>query len=211
MTNDRAHWEHVYRTRPLEALSWHQPSAGPSLRLILEALPDRSLPVIDIGGGVSRLAGQLVAEGCADVTVLELASAAIEAARARPGRAVERVHWIEGDVRTVPLPAARYAAWHDRAVFHFLTDPADRAAYVRQVHWALAPGGVVILATFAEDGPTRCSGLEVRRYSAEGLAEELGDGFRLLRSEREEHRTPGGAVQVFTYAVLQRVETPGAA
>lgn len=207
----KAHWDEVYRTRLPTEVSWYQPHAGVSLRLIEQHLANRSAPILDVGAGASVLHGELLAAGFTNLTAIEISSAALGVARAQLGESAERVRWIEGDVLDADLPEAHFALWHDRAVFHFLTDPADRAAYLRQLRRALAPGGVVILATFAEDGPTRCSGLEVQRYSAERLAEELGDGFRLLRSEREGHRTPGGAVQAFAYAVFQRVGTAGAA
>jgi len=200
----QAHWDEVYRTRPPTEVSWYQPMAGPSLRIIMDALPDRADPVLDVGGGASSLAAQLAEAGFRDVSVLDLSRSALDIAQARMGRVAERITWMVGDVCLAALAPARYALWHDRAVFHFLTSPEDRAAYLGQLRHALRPDGMAVIATFAEDGPTRCSGLEVRRYSAEGLAAELGEGFRLLRTEREEHRTPSGAGQAFMYAVFQR-------
>lgn len=203
-TETRHHWEQVYATRATDAVSWFQPHAERSLKLIRETGIARDAPIIDIGGGASRLVDDLLADGWTDVTVLDISAAALAAARQRIGARADRVRWIEADIRDAALPEATYALWHDRAAFHFLTDADDRRAYVDSARRAIRPGGHVVIATFADDGPTRCSGLPVVRYDADGIAREFGDGFRLMHHEREMHRTPAGATQSFLFCRLQR-------
>jgi ubiquinone/menaquinone biosynthesis C-methylase UbiE len=201
--NRSAHWEQVYRTRRTDEVSWFQSQPARSLRFIQQVNPPPGGPVIDLGGGASSLVDALLDAGYHDVTMLDISSTALAHARARLGERSARVRWIEGDVLDADLPAAGFAVWHDRAVFHFLTTADDQARYVARVRHALRPGGHVVIATFAEDGPTRCSGLEVSRYSAPELLEVFGDAFTLITSEREEHRTPSGAIQRFTWCVLR--------
>jgi SAM-dependent methyltransferase len=205
MSERRQHWEQVYRTRAPEQVSWYQPEARNSLELIRLARPDRAAAIIDIGGGASTLVDSLVDADYRDVTVLDLAPDALAIARARLGARADSVHWMTADILAAELPAERYDIWHDRAAFHFLTHPDDRARYVAQLRHALRPGGYLVMATFALDGPPRCSGLDVIRYSAESLADELGSGFELVESVREEHRTPSGAIQRFQYSLLRDV------
>lgn len=197
------HWDTVYRTRAAEHVSWHQPLPEPSLRAIDMLGVDTGAPLIDVGGGASRLVDCLLARGWSDLTVLDIAPAALEAAKLRLGEAVGRVRWIAADI-TAWRPEQTYAVWHDRAVFHFLTEQESRAAYRRALAAGLAPGGFAIMATFAPDGPQRCSGLPVQRYDAGLLSAELGPGFRLLRDWREQHVTPGGAVQTFNWCTFRR-------
>ena len=204
----KTHWEHVYRTRLPTEVSWYQPHAVRSLEIIRRASPPPGGPIIDVGGGASTLVDGLLDAGYRDMTVLDLSATALAKARARLAARAARVEWVEADVLDVPLPAARYHVWHDRAVFHFLTLPGDRARYVAQVRRAVRPGGVVLVATFADDGPPRCSGLGVARYSAVTLHAAFGPAFQLLMSEREEHLTPAGARQAFVYC-LCRIPDPG--
>ena len=202
--NLKAHWDGVYRTKDPSRVSWYQAEATVSLRLIQRHVPDLRAPIIDVGGGTSVLAAQLHAAGYSDLTVLDLSGAAIATAQASLGPAAATIRWIEADILTAELDPGHYALWHDRAVFHFLTDPADRARYVAQAASAVRPGGFVLVATFAEDGPTRCSGLEVVRYSAQSLHAQFGAEFSFLEAQREEHRTPAGQVQAFTYYLSRR-------
>ena len=202
------HWERVYGTKQPTEVSWYQPHATRSLALIQRVAPDRSAPIIDVGGGASTLVDDLLAAGYRDVTVLDLSGSALATARTRLGPDAERVRWLEADLLGYEFPEGGYAVWHDRAVFHFLTDPAARARYVAQVRRAVRPGGFVLVATFATDGPERCSGLDVERYSPESLHAEFGAPFQLTASEREEHATPQGARQTFIYC-LCRVKSPG--
>jgi len=193
------HWEKLYSTKATNAVSWFQEHADLSLRLIRATgvTPDGS--IIDVGGGASTLVDDLVAAGFHNVTVLDLSSAALSAARSRLGPRASTVHWLEADITKASLPARAYDVWHDRAVFHFLTAPEDRAEYVRAVLHSVKPGGHVIVATFAEDGPTQCSGLPVMRYSADELHSEFGERFSLLTHDKEAHHTPFGTVQQFVY------------
>lgn len=203
----KAHWEQVYAARAADAVSWYQPHAATSLRLVAGTGVEKSAALVDVGGGASVLVDGLLEAGYTDLAVLDLSGAALAAARSRLGERAAPVRWIEADVTRAELPPRAFDVWHDRAAFHFLTDPADRQAYVGVLRHALRPGGHVIIATFAEDGPERCSGLPVQRYSPSQLHAQVGEDFRLLTSEREEHRTPGGAVQRFQYSVFR---APGA-
>lgn len=199
--DSKSHWEHVYRTKLPTQVSWFQPHALRSLDLIRRISPPPNGPIIDVGGGSSTLIDDLLDAGYHDLTVLDLSATALRQAQARLRDRAASVRWIEADILEASLPPARFHVWHDRAVFHFLTMPAARARYVTQVRAALRPGGFVLLATFAEDGPTRCSGLDVARYSPQRLHAELGTGFELLVSEREEHVTPAGVKQAFIYCL----------
>ena len=205
MTPLRDHWDQVYRTRAAEQVSWYQPHARKSMELIRRAEPDLAAAIMDAGGGASTLVDGLIEAGYRDVTVLDLAQDALAMAQARLGKQASSVHWITADVLSAELPAARYDVWHDRAAFHFLTGPDDRARYMAQVRRAVKPGGHLVIATFALDGPARCSGLDVVRYSPESLADEMGDGFQLSWSAYEEHPTPSGAIQRFQYSLLRAV------
>jgi len=203
--DSKTHWETVYSSKSTEAVSWFQPHADLSLNLIKATGVGRGAAIIDVGGGASTLVDDLVAEGYADLTVLDLSAAALKAARKRLGAEADRVCWLEADITKAALPASRYDIWHDRAVFHFLTAPADRAAYVRTVLRAVKPGGHVIVATFAEDGPLQCSGLPVMRYRADELHDQFGAAFTLLQHQKEEHHTPFGTVQQFVYCYCRRI------
>ncbi len=195
----KRHWETIHRTKSPTEVSWYQPHAEQSMAFIRNTGIARTGRIIDVGGGISTLVDDLLAEGYAQVCVLDISPAALAVARARLGAAAERVTWIGADVLTVAFPAASYDLWHDRAVFHFLTDPRDRARYVEQVHHAVRPGGHVIVATFAADGPMQCSGLDVVRYNPESLHGAFGEAFRLVDSARETHVTPAGGEQRFVY------------
>ena len=200
----RSHWETIYRTKDVHEVSWFQSEARRSLDLINRICPDRSAAIIDVGGGASVLVDNLLDNGYQDLSVLDLSEAALELARNRLGIDSARVKWLRADVLRSRLDEGAYVVWHDRAVFHFLMDAADRHSYVEQVRHAVKPGGYVLVATFAEDGPPYCSGLPVVRYSAEGLHSEFGSDFQLIRSEHEDHRTPGGAEQSFLYCLCRR-------
>lgn len=200
----KEHWEQVYAGRSASAVSWYQAHAERSLGLIRATGAGTNASIIDVGGGASTLAEDLLAQGYTDLTVLDISAAAIATAKARLGERALEVRWIEADITTINLPRHCIDVWHDRAVFHFLTQPEDRMTYVSEVLHAVRPGGHVIIATFAEDGPTRCSGLPVVRYSPGELHAEFGQAFSLYRSEREEHVTPTGAVQQFLYCHMRK-------
>lgn len=203
----KEHWEKVYATKSADAVSWFQPHADLSLDLIRNTGAAKDAGIIDVGGGASTLADGLLAEGYSDLTVLDLSAAALSAARQRLGEKEKRVRWIEADITRVDLPDNRYDIWHDRAVFHFLTTPEERQAYVQTVFRSVRPGGHVIVATFAEDGPEQCSGLPVMRYRADELHDEFGEAFTLLGHRKEAHHTPAGKVQQFVYCYCRRISS----
>jgi len=197
------HWEKVYDTKAPDAVSWYRAHLERSLDLIRRVATAPSSPIIDVGGGESTLVDDLLAAGYVDLSVLDISETAIRVARSRLGERAERVHWIAGDVTRMPLEAQRYEIWHDRAVFHFLTDAESRGAYVAQVSRAVKPGGYALVATFGPDGPMKCSGLDVVRYDAHSLHSEFGSRFRLLESETELHTTPFGTTQQFIYCLCK--------
>jgi SAM-dependent methyltransferase len=198
------HWDSVYRSRSDAELSWAQPQAQTSLALISGVCPAGR--VIDVGGGTSNLSAGLIDAGY-EVAVLDISEIALARARERLGPRETRIRWMLGDVTRDP-DLGRFDVWHDRAVFHFLTDAADRAAYVGLLARTIGTGGHAVIATFALDGPERCSGLPVKRYDAAMLAGALGPSFALLKSIREMHLTPWGAPQSFQYSVFRRVSDP---
>lgn len=200
----KEHWERVYSTKPADSVSWFQEHAAQSLRLIKNTGIPCSASIIDVGGGTSTLITDLLDNNYLSLTVLDLSAAALAAAKNRLGSRANAVQWIEANITNAPLPAHAYDLWHDRAVFHFLTSPQDRQAYVKAVLRAVKPGGHVIVATFAEDGPTQCSGLPVMRYSANELHAEFGAPFTLQGHEKEEHSTPFGTVQKFVYCYCRK-------
>lgn len=200
----RTHWEGVYRTKSPDEVSWFEASPDASLRFLQEAGLPPSARVLDVGGGASRLVDGLLDLGFRP-GVLDISGEALGHVRRRLGPRSEEVEWFEADVRGFESPEP-WDAWHDRAVLHFLTDPAARDAYRATLRRTLTPEGVVVLATFAPDGPERCSGLDVRRYSAQAMADFLGAGFALERAERLTHRTPSGGAQHFQYARFRRME-----
>ncbi|MCU0810700.1 MAG: class I SAM-dependent methyltransferase [Thiobacillaceae bacterium] len=204
MVDPQQHWENVYRNKATDAVSWFQPHAGSSLRLIRESGAGLDARIIDVGGGASVLVDNLLDTGYRHLTVLDLSESALAEARKRLGARASQVGWRAADITQASLPANAYDVWHDRAVFHFLTDPADRARYVQQVLHAVKPGGHVIVATFGPGGPLQCSGLDVVRYAPDTLHAEFGAPFRLLRHETEVHHTPTGREQEFVYCYCVR-------
>lgn len=197
----QAHWENVYATKGDEEVSWFEASPDLSLALLDEAGVPRDAAIIDVGGGASRLVDALVARGQGHVAVLDLSANAIARARERLGQAA--VEWIVSDV-TAWRPSRQYDAWHDRAAFHFLTDPAQQQIYARTLADALVPGGVAIIGTFAPDGPEKCSGLPVARHDQDSLGRVLGPGFKLEGSIPHEHATPWGSVQRFQFSTFRK-------
>jgi 2-polyprenyl-3-methyl-5-hydroxy-6-metoxy-1,4-benzoquinol methylase len=196
---DKNHWDSVYRSKAPDAVSWYRPHLERSLALIERAAPDRSAAIIDVGGGESTLVDDLLASGYRNLSVLDISPTAIDVARARVGEPGRGVTWLAADVTAAALPAQCYDVWHDRAVFHFLTAPDQRADYVRQVARSVKAGGHVIVATFGPQGPAKCSGLDVVRYDAGSLHGEFGARFRLIESATELHQTPLGTTQQFLY------------
>jgi 2-polyprenyl-3-methyl-5-hydroxy-6-metoxy-1,4-benzoquinol methylase len=200
----KQHWENVYAKKAENELSWFQAAPATSLEFIRRCSGGPDAPIIDIGGGESRLVDYLLDAGYSDVTVLDLSEHAIAATQKRLGSRAPSVRWVVGDVTTW-VAERKYRLWHDRAVLHFLTEPADRQAYLKTLLAAVEPGGCIVISTFALDGPERCSGLPVVRYSAETLAAELGSQVRLVDTVREDHATPWGAIQRFQFSRFTRL------
>lgn len=198
------HWDRVYASRSPDELSWHQDDPHVSRELLQLLGIDREAGVVDIGGGASHFAAQLVARGFEDVTVLDVSATALGEARHRAGSNTPIV-WLRRDLLAW-RPERRYDLWHDRAVLHFLIDEDERARYVQTMQAALAPGGSVVIGVFAEDGPDRCSALPVVRYSTGELATLLGRDFDVVATRREEHVTPGGVVQPFSWIAARRAD-----
>lgn len=202
--NDAAkeHWERVYKTKQPGEVSWYEPVPARSLALIQATSEPLTAPILDVGGGASTLVDHLLGAGYTDISVLDIAAGALDRARGRLGPLAARVTWIEADI-TRFQSSRRYAIWHDRAVFHFLTSAHDRAAYLDVLQSSLRSGGHFVLATFGPEGPLRCSGLETQRYSEREVSALLGTLFTLKRQCTEEHRTPAGQIQQFQYGWWQ--------
>ena len=201
---NKAHWDKLYTSKKPTEVSWHQTHLEKSLDLVRAAGVNESARIIDVGGGASTLVDDLLAAGFRHVTVLDIASTAIRNARERLGQRADEVAWLEADITRVELQAHRYDVWHDRAVFHFLTDATDRRRYLETVNHAVKPGGHVIVATFGPHGPLQCSGLDIVRYSPEGLRREFGADYRLVQSVTEDHVTPAGRHQEFIYCYCRK-------
>lgn len=199
--NRKRHWDSIYQSKSDEDLSWTLPEPFMSLKLIGEACS--SGRVLDVGGGTSTLAEKLLDRGY-KVTVLDISEAALERDRKRLGAKGGDIRWIAADVTAAPS-LETCDVWHDRAVFHFLTSAADRAAYRMVLEQTVSAGGYAVIGTFALDGPEKCSGLEVRRYDGPMLAAEVGPQFSLLKCEPEMHVTPWGARQSFQYSVFKHL------
>lgn len=199
----QAHWQNVYRSKGEAQVSWTQFDPQPSLGLIEKFAGDRSAAIIDIGGGASRLVDALLAHGYGAITVLDLSDAALQSAKARLGELGASVHWVAADA-TRWRPLQTFDIWHDRAAFHFLVEEMDRAAYVDRLHAGVKAGGHAIIATFAPDGPEKCSGLPVQHYSPETLGKTIGSAFELVEHRDHRHVTPWGAAQSFQFSVLRR-------
>lgn len=199
----KSHWENVYTTKGETEVSWFQENPAPSLELIALAGLSEGASIIDIGGGASRLVDALVERNIGQITVLDLSAAALEAAKKRLGGKAAEVRWVAADITTWE-PTQTYDLWHDRAAFHFLTDPADQSAYLERLKKAVKRGGHVVIGTFALDGPERCSGLQIVRHDAASLSAILGADFKLIDARRHDHATPWGAVQRFQFSTFRR-------
>ena len=201
--NRKEHWENVYRDNPADDVSWFQTRPALSLQLIAATGVIKQDRIIDVGGVASVLVDWLLDEGFGRLAVLDISGAALTCARQRLGARAGKVMWLEADVTTF-APPQRFAVWHDRAVFHFLTAAEDRAAYVRSLERTVPPGGHVIIATFAVDGPLKCSGLEVARYDETSIRAQIGPGFKFQSQVNETHVTPWQTEQKFSYFVFSR-------
>ena len=199
----QTHWQNVYRKKGEQEVSWTQADPQPSLGLIEKLAGNHQAAIVDIGGGASRLVDALLVRGFDALTVLDLSEAALEAAQLRIGAASAKVQWVAADV-TAWQPPRAFDIWHDRAAFHFLVEAADRNAYLDRLTRGVRPGGHAIIATFALDGPEKCSGLAVQRYSPQSLAETVAGAFDLVEHHLHRHVTPWGALQSFQFSVLRR-------
>lgn len=203
MAADRAHWERTYADKPVDQVSWYEPQPQRSIDLIEATKLDRDAGILDVGGGASSLAARLLAMGYSDLTVADISPAALAHAQTELGSDAARITWVETDIRSHDF-GRWYDLWHDRAVFHFMVDPADRDGYLDVLRKTLRPGGHVILASFGPHGPTQCSGLPVERYGADDVKRVLGEDFELFSSMLTDHHTPSGRSQQFHYAHLRR-------
>jgi SAM-dependent methyltransferase len=203
-TDRKTHWEHVYSTKAETGVSWYQGEPRLSLELIGAVASVEGGRIIDVGGGSSVLVDRLLDLQFGEIAVLDISETALGKAKARLGERAERVRWVVADVTEAPELGA-FDVWHDRAVFHFLTDPDDRRSYIELARKTVPEWGHLIIATFADDGPKQCSNLDVCRYNARSLASELGEDFSLIREARETHTTPSGSSQSFFYGVFKRL------
>lgn len=200
----KSHWTQVYQAKSPNEVSWYQQRPDLSLAFIEQTRIAPDAAIIDVGAGASTLVDHLVASGYTDITLLDLSEAALDTARTRIGATSAHLTWLAGDITTIPLARHHYELWHDRAVFHFLTDPVQREKYIAQVCHAVKPNGHVIIATFAPDGPEQCSGLTTARYDATSLYSLFGSQFDLLSSTNETHHTPWGSEQKFVYCYCRK-------
>ena len=200
----RDHWQKIYEEKAEDEVSWYQVRPATSLDVIARTGAGRDARIVDVGGGASRLVDALLESGYQRITVVDIAAAALERARKRLGSLASSVAWISTDVSTW-RPDTEFDVWHDRAVFHFMVRREDRNSYRATLRHALRTGGQAIIASFASDGPERCSGLPVKRYEPETLAAELGAEFRLIDSVHDEHVTPAGKAQRFQFSRFVRL------
>jgi len=198
------HWQAVYTAKQTDQVSWYRPHLDGSLSAILRNAP-KSARIIDVGAGASTLVDDLLAAGYTDLTVLDVAQAALDVTRARLGQRANEVRFLCADLFEAPLDEGAYDVWHDRAVFHFLTRPEERGRYVQRAQRALRKHGVLLLWTFAKDGPTRCSGLDVEQHDEESVRSCFEPAFLLRQSGRENHQTPSGSTQHFAWFELERM------
>lgn len=203
--NRKQHWEDVYSTKAHDQVSWYRDHLQNSLQLILNTGVGKNAAIIDVGGGSSTLVDDLLFNAFVDVSVLDISGIAIEKSKKRLGPQAEKVNWLEADITEVVLQKDHFDVWHDRAVFHFLTNAEDRRKYVRVVMSSLKVGGHIIVASFGPDGPEKCSGLDVVRYDPETMHDEFGEQFKLIDSVRETHETPFGTTQEFIYCYCRKV------
>ena len=205
METKKEHWDKVYQTKPCTEVSWYEPMPQASLKCIADCNLDKSAPIIDIGGGDSFLAEFLISQGYTDVTVVDISEKAIERAKERLGEKAEEISWIVADV-TEFSPEKKYVLWHDRAAFHFLTDDTQVKEYLETLRKALSPGGFVILSTFSDKGPEKCSGLPVKQYSVAQMQKLFSEGFITMNCKNVDHETPSGKTQNFTFCTFQKEE-----
>ena len=204
MPDQKTHWESIYQTKTPHQVSWYKPRLEKSIELIRGLGLSKEAQIIDIGAGASTLLDDLIAEGFRHITALDISSAALKFSKGRLGNKIECIGWIEADILRAELPSHHYDLWHDRALFHFLTEREDRLKYIRQLEVSLKPGGYLLMATFGPNGPPKCSGLPIVRYSSESLPQELGAPFQLQQHSTEVHTTPFDTTQEFLYCLFRK-------
>ena len=204
LDQSKEHWESVYQKKSPKEVSWFQEIPSKSLEFIELSGVGKDAKIIDVGGGASLLVYFLIKKGFANVTVLDISLKSLEESKRQLGAQAAFVKWIEADITKTDLPHQSFDFWHDRAVFHFLTNPEDRAKYITLLNQSLKPGGFFLIATFSLSGPPKCSGLDVCHYSAETLSRELGSNFKLIAQAEEKHKTPFNTVQDFVYCLFKK-------
>ncbi len=202
------HWQRIYSSHGAQRVGWYAPHLATSLEWIAALKLPPEEPIIDIGGGASTLAEDLLGLGHKDLHVLDLSERAMALARERLGSTANSISWLQGDVTEVDLPWRHFAVWHDRAAFHFLIEPEQKRLYLEKICGALKTGGHLIIGTFGTEAPAKCSGLPVQRYTAESLASTLGAPFKLIRHQYEMHRTPAALAQAYVYCLFQKTTEP---
>lgn len=204
METQKTHWENVYQAKLQNQVSWFQPHLEKSLELIALVNLSKDSKIIDAGGGASTLPDDLLAKGYDKLTIWDISSEALKQSQKRLGEKSKQIKWIDANILKADFQNNSFDLWHDRAVFHFLTKAEDRKTYLKILNKSLNPGGFVIIASFGLEGPLKCSGLEVFRYSPASLSSEIGSNFLLLKNATEDHHTPFGTVQKFVYCLFQR-------
>lgn len=204
MNTRQDHWDHIYKTKTRDEVSWHREHLDLSLQILDQLGIGNDAAIIDVGCGSSTFIDDLINNGCTDITALDISDNALSGIRERLGERSGLVKWIAADITQAKLPSNSYDLWHDRAIFHFLTEKADRIRYVEQLSRSLRSGGYVVIAAFALDGPKKCSGLDIVQYSPELLSKELGGEFSFIDSLNEDHATPFGTVQKFVYCIFKK-------
>lgn len=203
-SKSKAHWEHIYKSKGVREVSWFQEHAAQSIDLIRKTGVSLGAKIIDVGGGASTLVDDLIDQGYSELTVLDISGTALRRSQGRLGKRASLVTWLESDITRAELKPNIYDLWHDRAVFHFLTNETDRAQYVRAVRRSVKTGGHIIVASFGLKGPEKCSGLNIVRYDAESMHREFGNDFELADTTTEVHHTPFGTDQQFIYCYCRK-------
>jgi len=201
--DNRKHWENIYQEKGASSVTWFQDKPRVSLGLISDLLLEKTVPIIDVGGGASTLVDHLIEDGFKNTTVLDLSENALAQSQKRLGKEHQNVEWIIGDITSVKLPR-KFTLWHDRAVFHFLTNKKDQELYIHNLVQSLYDVGFFIISTFAEDGPLKCSGLEICRYSKDELCDLFANNFELINFKKETHVSPKAMEQKFNYWVFKK-------
>ena len=204
MITEKQYWENVYQTKNSTGLSWFEEYPKQSIEFIKDTRISKKIPIIDIGGGESKLVDELIKTGFENITVLDLSNTALKITKSRLEKKSNSINWIEGDIKNIQLPKDFFGIWHDRAVFHFLIKEEDRQYYTKQILRSVCHKGYIVISTFAEDGPNKCSGLPVERYSEEKLKLQFREDFTLIKSKKQKHLTPFNTHQSFLHSCFQR-------